>query len=212
MRDFPIFSTENGVGSLFLREIPYGGNAYIQIQSSSAPVAFLKECMDFCVLAGAGNIYAAGAEALEEYPFHTEIWKMQGDARKLPRSNVALFPVTEKTAEQWRTIYNDKMKGVPNSGYISFMDMKQICKDGSGYFVHENGMLLGIGKASFGKIDVVISLQPGAGERVVCALAHGVCGDYVELEVASTNHKAVSLYERLGFIKCKCLSRWYRIK
>ena len=32
MRDFPIFSTETGVSSLTLKEIPYKKQAYIRIQ------------------------------------------------------------------------------------------------------------------------------------------------------------------------------------
>ena len=48
MRDLPMFTTENGVGSLVLKEIPYNGTAYITIHSSSFPTDFLKECADFC--------------------------------------------------------------------------------------------------------------------------------------------------------------------
>ena len=40
MRDFPMFTTENGVGSLVLREIPYRGVAYVTIRDASAPIAF----------------------------------------------------------------------------------------------------------------------------------------------------------------------------
>lgn len=212
MRDFPVFTTENGIGSLILKEIPYSGNAYIKIQASQCPEAFLAECMEFCHVAGAKNIYAAGADFLNKFPFHTALWKMQAHTENLPQTDACLFPVSAKTAEQWRTIYNDKMRTIPNSGYISVLDMQKICKDGTGYFVHENGKLLGIGKAEYGKIDVVISLQPGAGRQVVCALAHGVCGELVELEVASANQKAVALYEQLGFTKCAELSRWYHVK
>ena len=34
----------------------------------------------------------------------------------------------------------------------------------------------------------------------------------ITLEVASTNRRAISLYERLGFLKVEELSRWYRVK
>lgn len=212
MRDFPVFSTENGVGSLVLKEIPYSGNAYITIQSSQVPEVFLSDCMEFCQMAGAKNIYAAGPGLSERYPLHTAIWKMRVSVGALPQWDVALFPVTEKTAEQWRSIYNDKMRNVANSGYMSMLDMKRICKEGSAYFIHDNGDLVGIGKGSFGRIDVVISLRKCAGERVVCALAHGICGEEAELEVASTNEKAVALYQRLGFVKCAEISRWYCVQ
>ena len=53
MRDFPLFDTANGVGSIILKEVPYSGAAYIRMQSASDPGAFLKECLDFCVAVGA---------------------------------------------------------------------------------------------------------------------------------------------------------------
>ena len=34
-------------------------------------------------------------------------------------------------------------------------------------------------------------------------------GETMTLEVASTNEKAIALYERLGFVKTKELRRWY---
>ena len=212
MRDFPVFSTENGVGSLVLKEIPYSGNAYLKIQSSQEPKAFIAECLEFCSMAGAKNVYASGSDFLEAYPFHTAIWKMRIYVDSLPQGQTMLFPVTERTAEKWRDIYNSKMRNVANSGYISLLDMNRICKEGTAYFVHEQGELIGIGKAEHGKLDVVISLCKGAGERVVSALCHGVCGDIAELEVASVNEKAVALYERLGFIKCAEISKWYQVQ
>ena len=62
MRDFPVFTTENGVGSLVLKEIPYRKVAYITIQDSLFPEAFLSECVDFCRAVGAERIYACGHE------------------------------------------------------------------------------------------------------------------------------------------------------
>ena len=68
MRDFPVFTTENGVGSLSLKEIPYSGIAYVTIHDSSFPTEFLKECLDFCRAVGATKVYATGHETLEVYP------------------------------------------------------------------------------------------------------------------------------------------------
>ena len=38
MKDFPVFTTENGVASLILKEIPYRGEAYIHLRDS--PVSY----------------------------------------------------------------------------------------------------------------------------------------------------------------------------
>ena len=37
MRNIPVFTTEFGVASLILKEIPYKGTAYVRLQSSLYP-------------------------------------------------------------------------------------------------------------------------------------------------------------------------------
>ena len=212
MRDFPVFSTENGVGSLVLKEIPYSGIAYIKLLDASAPFEFLNECVEFCSMAGAQRIYASGHEILNSYPFYTAIWKMAACRDCIPQLKASLFPVTEKTAQQWLQIYNQKMKGIPNSSYMSLRDMDQMVKMGGGYFVHENGTLLGIGRVSADRIEVVVSISQGAGERIVSTLVDALNAEQVQLEVASVNEKAVALYERLGFVKTCEISSWYQVK
>ena len=48
-------------------------------------------------------------------------------------------------------------------------------------------------------------------EQGVLALASILTGDTVRLMVASENKRAVRLYERMGFVTTKELSRWYKI-
>ena len=48
MRDLPMFTTEFGVASLILKEIPYREEAYILVQSTQEPEKLLRECIDFC--------------------------------------------------------------------------------------------------------------------------------------------------------------------
>lgn len=211
MRDFPIFTTQNGVGSLILKEVPYRETAYIHIQDAREPEAFLKECVDFCRMAGAKKIYAKGHDILKTYPVHTAVWQMQADRLSVADTDAALFPVTEKTAERWRTLYNEKMRNIPNGAYLSFMDMKRIVQEGGAYFVHRNGQLLGIGMASEGKLHAVASVCPGGGKHVVAALCQTLGGDLITLEVASVNAKALTLYEALGFTKSREVSVWHQV-
>jgi len=212
MKNIPVFTTEKGVGSLVLREIPYSKTAYITIQSAMDPEAFLKECVDFCVSVGADKIYATGHDCLEKFPYHTSIWKMARPMEGIPDTDAALFPVTLKTSESWRNVYNEKMQDVPNAAWFSWTDGKRLVKEGNGYFIHRNGKLLGIGIASGDTIDALASVVPGCGSQIVSALCHCLVGDTVQLQVASENTRAVRLYEKMGFIKTAELSSWYRVK
>lgn len=211
MKDFPIFTTEYGVASLILREIPYQAAAYVTIQDSLEPEKLIAECASFCRMCGAEEIYAAGHEVLETRPFHTAMWEMRCDASVLPDTDAALWPVQEETLEQWQRIYNEKVRRVPNGAWMTAKDAREMLKKGDGYFVHRGDVLLGIGKVSGSCIDWIASVQPGAGRDVVAALAHAAMADTLTLTVASANEKALRLYEKLGFLKTREISRWYRV-
>ena len=211
MNDIPVFTTEFGVASLFLREIPYRQRAHIKIQSSLEPEKLLEECVAFCRACGAEWIDAAGHEYLEKYLLITALYAMQCDRDIIGQTDACLFPVTEETVGKWLEIYNARMADIPNAAYMDSKDGRQLLKTGDGYFVHRDGELLGIGKAAGDFIDTVISVQPGMGETVVKALCSVLTEDAVRLMVAGANERAVRLYERMGFVKTKELSRWYRV-
>lgn len=213
MRDFPVFATDFGVASLVLKEIPYREEAYITIQDVQ-PDGFeehLKECVSFCRMAGAEMIYAKGHEQLEQYPLHTAVYEMRGTAWVDKEQLECLFPVTEETVSRWRTLYNDRMRTVDNAGTLEARDEKRIVESGGAYFVHRNGELLGIGWLEDTKLLAVASVKPGAGERVMHTLMSLIEGADMTLEVASTNERAIRLYENLGFLKTAELSRWYHV-
>ena len=211
MRDFPVFTTENGVASIVLKEVPYKGIAYITIQDSLAPSELLKECIEFAQMAGAQHIYATGHEILKRYPLHTSVVKMSRSLEGLQETDCALFPVTEKTKKQWQSLYNEKMKSVPNSSTMTNEDMEKLITRGGGYFVHKDGELLGIGSAFGETVETVIAAKPGAGKLVMLALCSSLFSERVVLEVASNNTPALKLYEKLDFIKVSEVSRWYDV-
>lgn len=211
MKDIPMFTTEFGIASLILNQIPYRGDAYVHIRATQQPEALLEECIGFCRACGAEQIYATGHAALEKYPLHTAIIKMQAPVSALPQGYAALFPVIEETLTQWRDIYNEKMKDVPISSYMSIADSKAMLRDGDGYFVHRDGQLLGIGKVSDGRIDAIAAAVPGAGRDVMLALCSLIPYDTVSLEVANTNAKALRLYEKLGFLPVGETAKWYQV-
>lgn len=212
MRDFEIFPTQYGVASLVLKEIPYQAAAYITIRDSLEPEKLLEECARFCTMCGADRIYATGHEILTRLPLFTAMLEFRCPRETLPDTAAALWPVQEHTLTRWREIYNHKVRSVPNGAWMTERDGAQMLKTGDGYFVHRGEELLGIGRARGGGIDWVASVAPDAGRDVVAALAHALSEDTVTLTAASANEKAVRLYESLGFVKTREISRWYQVK
>lgn len=213
MKDFPFFTTEYGVASLVLKEIPYKGEAYITLRDAQPgqTADLLAECVSFCRMAGAEKVFAAGHSILEQYPLHTAIYEMHGEARAEDALLENLFPVTDATIAQWRQIYNEKMRSVDCAATQTAFDEKKIVSSGGAYFVHHQGELLGIGWLDGSELLAVCGAKPGAGERVMHTLMSLAEGEQMTLEVASTNKRAIRLYEKLGFIKVREKQRWYRI-
>lgn len=211
MRDFPIFTTDFGLSSLTLKEIPYRKQAFICIRDVQEGFfeEHLKECVDFCRMAGAERIYATGHDALADYPLYTAVLEMRGSINVVAEQTACLFPVTRETVTRWRDIYNQKMNAVDNAATLEGRDEKRLLESTGAYFVHDNGTLLGIGWLEEGKLLAIASAQPGAGTRVMHTLLSASDGRTVTLEVASTNTRAIRLYEKLGLLKTREISRWY---
>ena len=83
-------------------------------------------------------------------------------------------------------------------------------ESGGAYFVHENGELLGGGWLKEGEL-LLLAAVPGAGERVMHTLMSLQPDQPMELDVASTNTRAIRLYEKLGFVKTEELRRWHKV-
>ena len=212
MKDIPIFDTETGVSTLILKEIPYKQVAYVKLRSVQPDGLreHLRECVSFCRMCGAERIFAEGHPELERWPEHCVVLTMNlAVTDREPPAMV--FPVTEQTVGLWREIYNERMGPVDNSATMTARDEKEILSSGGACFVHDGGVLLGIGWVKDSEILCVAAVQPGAGERVLGTLLTLLNSDRAELEVASTNHRAIRLYERMGFVTVGEKSKWYQI-
>lgn len=212
MRDIPMFETEYGIAGLVLNQVPYTGSAYIHILQAHDLQGLLNECLSFCRAVGAENVYACGSDALNCYPHYTDVLRMSRPIEGMEMSTDCLFPVTEESCEQWRMLYNEKMTGIDNAAILSERACKRLIKDGSAYFVHREGHLLGIGVASGEQIHAVVSLVPGEGAHILGALCHALSGQMVYVEVASTNLRAIHLYEKLGFLPNGLVKRWFCVQ
>lgn len=213
MRDFPIFTTDTGVSSLLLKEIPYKKEAYIRLGDvqSDGFGEHLKECVSFCRMAGAERVLATGHEKLEDYPLEAALLEMRGTAWVEPEKLKNLFPVTEATVRTWRGYYNEKLRDVACSATLTTREEAEILAFPGAYFVHDNGELLGIGWLEDTHLRTVAAMKPGAGETVMHTLMSLVEGAGMTLEVASTNARAIRLYEKLGFLTTGERERWHRV-
>lgn len=210
MRNIPMFTTQLGTASLVLEEIPYKKVAYIRLHDSVDAVTFLNECAQFCCAVGAEVVYAAGGDA-DVFPHYTTILHMCRDTQGLPKSDADLCSIQHKTLEQWISIYNNRMFGVPNAATMTQARASEILNKGSGYFIRRDKTLLGIGVSCGGRIDAVASVYPGAGRDVLLALCSALSESTVCVEVASSNTRAVKLYESLGFTQKFVIDEWYKI-
>ena len=212
MKDIPMFTTDSGVSSLILKEIPYKQLAFIHVQDvqSGQLKPHLEECISFCRMLGAEKILAKGHEELQSYPLHSVVVEMtlMHDQRE-PEAN--LWPVTQESVTKWREIYNEAMGKFDNHATLTFHDEKRIVQSGGAYFAHRDGELLGIGWMDGQELLALVSVIPGMGETVARTLFTTVSSDKITLEVVSDNLRAVKLYERMGFVKTREVSRWYRL-
>ena len=211
MKDFPMFTTEYGVASLVLKEVPYRQEAYIIIQSSEEPEKLLEECISFCRIVGAEKVYARGHEFVEQYPLHCMILEMRGDIPVDEEKVRCLWPVTPENIGRWRQLLNERMSAVDNAGTLERAGEQEILDQGGAYFVHDSGELLGAGWIVDGELKLIASVKHGAGEQVMHTLLSVATEESVWLHVVSTNARAIRLYERMGFVKTAELRRWYRV-
>lgn len=211
MKDFPMFTTEYGVASLVLKEVPYRQEAYIIIQSSEEPDKLLQECISFCRMVGAEKIYGRGHSWLEKYPLHCAILEMRGHIPVEEEKVRMLWPVTAENIGQWRSLLNEKMASVDNAATLERAGEKEVLDMGGAYFVHDSGEVLGAGWIVDGELKLIASVKRGMGECVLHTLLSTVPDQSIRLEVASTNAKAIRLYERMGFVTTGEISRWYNI-
>ena len=210
MRNIPLFTTENGIASLTLEEIPYKSCAYIRIQAASNQEVFIKECADFCVAVGAEHVYATGAGA-ENYPHCNNVVQMFRTVSNLPDTDAVVCSVREDTLEQWRNIYNRRMCDVSNAATMTVTKAKEVFKSGGCYFVYKNDCLLGIGMITDRMINAIATVVPGTGKDVLIALCRAAQGETVCVEVSDTNLRAMKLYQQLGFTKKIHVADWYKI-
>ena len=211
MRDIPMFATENGVASLIFKKIPYTKEAFVHIRDSASCNELMKECIDVCRMAGAEKVFATGHNMLEDRELLCSVLRYTASKDKMPETDCAVLAVSIEQKDWWRQLYNDKMSAVPSAAPLSDGDLMELIQQQKAFCVYRECSLIGIGVAYKGEIHAVVSITPGAGKSIVPALASILDTPIVSLSVASSNQKAIMLYQSLGFEAVDVVAKWYKI-
>ena len=210
MKNIPVFTTNAGIATLILREIPHFGRAYILPQSIfSNEEALVRECADFCRMAGAERVDVKLQSAVPGTAFSCEIWELVRHELPIPESNLQLERVRPDTAEAYRSFYNRRFRTVDNAAWCSAADAAEVAEQG-GYILLERDEVIGAGQIWEGELRAIAAGKKGLGYALACALLRQGGPGPVRLQVASSNAPALQLYERLNFEKSAVRSRWYR--
>lgn len=211
MRDIPVFTTENGVASLFLKKIPFTKEAFVHIRASQFCGALVKECIDVCRMAGAEKIFATGHAGLTDYPLICDVSSYSVHKNRLPKTDAVALPAMLEQNAWWRQVYNEKMISVFGAAPLSAVDVdKMICYN-QAFCIYKECAVVGIGVAYDGQIQAIAAIVPGAGRDTVLSLAGCLEAPEISLHVASSNMKACRLYESLGFEKTMLEANWHQI-
>ena len=211
MKNIPVFSTENGIASITLDQIPYNQSAYIHMQDVSDFPEFVTECIGFCKAAGAEQIYATGLDDLKDYSVYTHILQLEILKANIPGDIGEMIPVTMETFSTWKNAYNQSMRNVPGAAGADNKRAKQILENKEAYFVRYAGEIIGLGVVSANTVHAIVSFVPRMGQTILKTLSSKIESDRFTLEVAENNFPAMKLYERC---KCQSIQRiltWYTI-
>ncbi len=215
MQNIPIFTAANGLATLVLREIPFSGRAYIMIRSiwNGKAEALVKECADFCRMAGAREIYATmDLEPLPLEPAYDMV-ELQCVRENLPECQpVDTEPVTARTAEEWLQVYNRCFLPIAGAAAYDRRECSRLIKDGTGVLVRRDGICAAIAETKQDGLAAIAVLPQyrGLGTPLALTLLRQMEPPVLTVRTASTNEPALALYRKLGFETRRIVSRWWR--
>ena len=217
MKDIPVFTGQFGIGSLILREIPYKKCAYVMVRSARDGylAEFLKECGQFCVMAGAELVLATADEPLDFLPHVHDMLEMSCRKEILPPplEPVELEMLHRGNGGEFLRCYNALFRAVPNAATYTETDLQRILSQEQACLALVDGQPAGIGEWTNTELCAVGVLPEfrGLGRRMTLTLLERISGPVITLRVSSANGPAMRLYQKLGFDRSRVLSRWYAL-
>lgn len=216
MKNIPVFTAVNGTASLILQEIPFSGKAYILIRSVwTTASALLEECCQFCRMAGAEQIFASwGTEDLPgTHSYDLIAMTCEKAALPAPRRLVTLEPLTPENGGDYLAVYNRCFREVPGAATYGQRDLKRLYDTDCAFLVRQDGSAAAVAEICEEGLEGIAVLPQfrGLGFDLAATVLQMVPSVTVRLKVASTNSRAIALYERLGFVRETIVSRWWKI-
>ena len=216
MKDIPMFTGTHGLASLALRDISATGRAYVVVRAvwNGQTEAFLRECKDFCRAVGAEEIYASyGKEELSAQPVY-QMLAMEREKEGLPEGRpVELEPLTKENGQVFLEIYNSCFRDVIGASVYGKEDLTRLYDTDCGFLAKKEGVYAGIAEISKAGLESIAVLPQyrGLGYDLALAVLPMIPRKTLRLKVASTNQRAIALYERLGFAVVETLDRWWKL-
>lgn len=215
MKDIPVFTGAHGIATLVLKEIPWSGCGYVIVRSVwTDAAAFLEECLGFCRACGAKAVYASWELAQLPAAHAYDMLQMKMDKAALPEAApVALEALDRENSEAFLQVFNDCFREVPNAVSYGQKDIKRLLEEQTAFLVRRDGQCAAIAEISRQGLEAV-AVRPafrGLGYDLCAAVLQMVPSVTLQLKVASTNARAICVYERLGFVQTAVLSRWWKL-
>ena len=217
MKNIPMFTSSYGVATLILREIGWSGHAYVLVRSvwNGQAAQLLEECRGFCRAVGAEEIYACWdtneLPADHAYDMIAMIRPKAGLPE--PARPVELEQITPETAEDYLRIYNQCFRQVPSAASYDRKSLEPLYGEDLAWLARVDGVFAGVAEISKEGLEGIAVLPAfrGLGRDLALSVLPMVPSTTLRLKVASTNDRAMALYDRLGFVPEKLERRWYRL-
>jgi len=215
MKDIPVFTGAHGIATIVLKEIPWSGCGYVIVRSVwDDAAAFLQECLSFCRACGAEQVYASWALAELPAPHAYDMVELQMKKSELPQGeSLEIQELTKENSAEFLAVYNRCFQAVPNAASYSQKDTVRLLGEETAYLVFRDGVCAAIAEISREGLEAVAVLPEyrGLGYDLTRTVLEKVPSMTLKLKTASTNERALRLYERLGFQQTAVLSRWWKL-
>lgn len=213
MKNIPMFTSAYGIATLILREIPWSGSAYVLVRSvwNDQTAALLEECRGFCRAVGAKAVFAA--YDTEELPAEHayDMLHMTRPKAGLPEAVLELLPLTRENSAAYLEIYNRCFVEVPSAASYDQSSLEPLYGEDLVWLVKRGEVYAGVAEISKEGLEAVAVLPEfrGMGYDLALSVLHMVPSPVLRLKVASTNTRAIALYQRLGFRVDGVEKRWF---